>query len=230
MNSSVALSLSVVLGFSTYSAQADRPSVSRPRANTAAAAASPIVANEKPSALPPAPTKSPQPPPQPQPLPNRSDSGKCVSKFDSSHCSKPIWRCDSTIVVWPAYYTWPAYSYPLHYYGPDYSYVSSRATYRVDEPGRTTSSAQGYDIAYEDDSWKRGRDWGQDLRRDIVTFEDFIAYLAQEILAAPEAVRNQFANGFVEGYGQNADKALAKAIESAAKPRAQAQPPTSSGE
>jgi hypothetical protein len=57
-----------------------------------------------------------------------------------------------------------------------------------------------------------GRDWGQDLRRDVASFEDFAACLKQKIFSAPESLREEFRAGFSRGYGPRAEQAFQKAM------------------
>ena len=63
------------------------------------------------------------------------------------------------------------------------------------------------------------------MRREIVDFDDFVAFLQQEIVSTPESLRSQFEKGFAEGYGLHADKAFKKAFELATKQGAKTEQP-----
>jgi hypothetical protein len=84
-----------------------------------------------------------------------------------------------------------------------YAYVSN------DSPSRDTR-----------EYYQRGQDWAQDLRRDVVTWEQFVAYLRSDVVNATETQRNEFRRGFVAGYGANADAALDKAMQETGSPPA----------
>lgn len=118
------------------------------------------------------------------------------------------------------------YSYPVYYSYPYYnsygmvSYSNSRIRYPSDTVSSyssnsdTADKSKAYAISYEDEYYKLGRDWGQDLRRDVVKFDEFVVFVHKKIVAAPESLRFQFRRGFENGYGQHAEEALAKAFAS----------------
>ena len=123
------------------------------------------------------------------------------------------------------YFGWPRYGYCYSYGGFGYPYSAyaygSTYTFMAGSVGlnstvaytsESQTSAQP-EKSYENDYWQRGRDWGQDLRRDVVTFDQFIAFVAQRIAGAPEAFQQRFREGFQVGYGQHADEAFLKAMD-----------------
>jgi hypothetical protein len=116
---------------------------------------------------------------------------------------------------YPVYYS----SYPIYGYAPAYS--DSSGGYQSDSRMRSSNDEQEYDKSYEDDYWRLGRDWGQDLRRDVASFEDFMAFVKKRISPAPESLRDQFRLGFSRGYGQRADEAFQKAMDLASQPESQ---------
>lgn len=141
----------------------------------------------------------------------------------SNSCYKP---CKQSCWYGGVYYGWPGYYYgwPTYYssgsvnyvYGGTYSFssgpavVDSAATYN----DRNLQSVQQPQSS-EQQSWLLGRDWGQDLRRDVVTFDQFIAFVAERIAGAPELLLHRFREGFETGYGQHAYEAFQKALDAA---------------
>jgi hypothetical protein len=65
-----------------------------------------------------------------------------------------------------------------------------------------------------------GRDWAQDLRREIITWEKFVAYVKSFVIQASSTARDDFKKGFATGYGVNAEEAIAKAFTQASAPAA----------
>jgi len=66
-----------------------------------------------------------------------------------------------------------------------------------------------------------GWGWGQDLRRDIVTWDQFVAHLRTYIVTAPPAAQADFREGFISSYGVNGAAAYDKAAAQAAGTPAQ---------
>ncbi len=111
-------------------------------------------------------------------------------------------------VLYPFYY--PMYYYPDTYYSEpgydDYPYANGGVA--PVQPG-TQATVSAY--------YRLGHDWGQDLRNDVVTWNQFVDYIRTRLLSLPEAERTQFRQGFIAGYGMNAGEALDKAWASAAQ-------------
>jgi hypothetical protein len=106
------------------------------------------------------------------------------------------------------------YSYPISDYSASYS-IGTRTVRNGSAASYTTETGSRYEKSYEDEYWKLGRDWGQDLRRDVVTFEHFVAFVGKKIVTAPESLRRQFRDGFIAGYGQHGAEAFEKAFDAA---------------
>jgi len=70
-----------------------------------------------------------------------------------------------------------------------------------------------------------GTDWGQDLRREIVTWGQFVQYLRATILTAAAAARDEFRRGFIASYGLNAEAAFDQALRQASGPKIITMPP-----
>ena len=63
-----------------------------------------------------------------------------------------------------------------------------------------------------------GTAWGQDLRRDIVTWDQFVAYVRAYIIIAAPAAQADFREGFIASYGLNGAAAYDKGAKDAAGP------------
>lgn len=64
-----------------------------------------------------------------------------------------------------------------------------------------------------------GASWGQDLRREIVTWDQFVAYLEAYIVTAPPSAQADFREAFISAYRINGAAAYDKAAaEAAGKP------------
>lgn len=121
------------------------------------------------------------------------------------------------ISAFPVYYTYPA----CNYYPANFGYAS----YGAYEPSYDMSSTYG-GSAYESNDYERGRDWGQDLRRDIVTWEQFVAYLRDFRARSTTAAREDFHRGFVAGYGARGKEAFDKALKDAQAAESHASEPS----
>lgn len=64
-----------------------------------------------------------------------------------------------------------------------------------------------------------GASWGQDLRRDVVTWSQFVDYLKTYIVAAPPQAQADFREAFISAYRINGTAAYDKAaVEAAGNP------------
>jgi hypothetical protein len=61
-----------------------------------------------------------------------------------------------------------------------------------------------------------GMSWGQDLRREVVTWDQFVAYLKAYIVTAPPSAQADFREAFIGAYRINGDAAYDKAAAEAA--------------
>ncbi len=115
---------------------------------------------------------------------------------------------------YPVYTAYPYYPY---YYDAPPPVVSSTADYSSDggggyiPPVDTASNTQaGPD--YSD----VGVSWGQDLRREVVTWDQFVAYLRAYIVTAPPPAQADFREAFISAYRINGAAAYDKAAAEAA--------------
>jgi hypothetical protein len=60
-----------------------------------------------------------------------------------------------------------------------------------------------------------GHDWAKDLRRDAVSWGDFIRFLKDNNIQGSSRRYNDFRDGFVSAYGVNGDSALRRALQQA---------------
>ncbi len=112
-------------------------------------------------------------------------------------------------------YAYPYPPYPLYYPTyPVYSGNNDNSGYSyppyqppVSRAAPPTSSA-----------FQLGHDWGQDVRSDIVTWDQFVAYVRQNLLSASATDRDEFRRGFVSSYGTNGETAFDKAWQAAQPP------------
>ncbi len=98
------------------------------------------------------------------------------------------------------WYYWPGPPPPPDAYEDDWQFAPDNGLY--------TSPAD----------YERGREWGQDLRREIVSWEVFVEFLRANIVGASPVVFSEFRRGFIVGYGENALAAFDKAMQQAAPP------------
>ncbi|HUJ09992.1 MAG TPA: hypothetical protein VL171_08195 [Verrucomicrobiae bacterium] len=89
------------------------------------------------------------------------------------------------------------------------------------------SSATTYVPSVEDDGSEApssyadvGREWGQDLRREVATWDQFVDYLRSYIVGAPPAAQADFREAFIASYGINGAAAYDKAAQQAVGPSA----------
>ncbi|MES2307635.1 MAG: DUF6515 family protein [Verrucomicrobiota bacterium] len=65
--------------------------------------------------------------------------------------------------------------------------------------------------------YKRGHDWGMDLRNDVASMDEFVDYLKSNVPNSSSPEYQDFRKGFISGYGQHAENAIDKAYKSAKK-------------
>jgi len=105
----------------------------------------------------------------------------------------------------PAYYT--RYYAAPYYDGPGYSYAPVSADYGT-----------GYSSAYPQPSYsygELGRMWGEELRRQAVSWDQFVQYLQSYIVNASPVQQDEFRDGFLEAYGPTAAATFADAWDQA---------------
>jgi hypothetical protein len=108
---------------------------------------------------------------------------------------------------YPYYYDYPPpATYDNGYYPTYNTYVSPPDTGSGGTTAPEPSTSQVAPTYNE-----LGAAWGQDLRRDIVTWNQFVAYLKAYIVTATPASQADFRAGFINGYGINAVAAYDKA-------------------
>ena len=62
-----------------------------------------------------------------------------------------------------------------------------------------------------------GHQWGQDLRREVATWDDFVGYVGAYIIGAAPEAQAGFREAFIASYGINGAAAYDKAAEQAAQ-------------
>ena len=92
------------------------------------------------------------------------------------------------------------------YTGPENALPPHSATNQVPQNATTPPGSDYYQL---------GSQWAQDLRRNIVTWDQFIAYMKDSILPAMPSDEAEFRRGFLSAYGSNAEAAFNKAAEQA---------------
>jgi hypothetical protein len=60
-----------------------------------------------------------------------------------------------------------------------------------------------------------GHDWAKDLRNDIATWDQFVAYLKSNLSRGDTRDYNDFRNGFIAAYGVNGEAAFDKSFQKA---------------
>ena len=129
-------------------------------------------------------------------------------------------RRNNFIIVYvngaPCWY--PVYTaYPYYYdvpLAPTYdSGYSSTSSYVPSVEGDASDAPSSYADT--------GRQWAQDLRREVVTWDQYVDYVRSYIVAAPPAAQADFREAFIDSYGINGAAAYDKAAEQAAGPSAQ---------
>ena len=76
----------------------------------------------------------------------------------------------------------------------------------VDDSDTTQGRSQYSDL---------GTSWGQDLRREVATWDQFVAYLRAYIVTAPPSAQADFREAFVSAYRINGAAAYDKAAAEA---------------
>ncbi|MGA2140088.1 MAG: hypothetical protein ABSH14_14615 [Verrucomicrobiia bacterium] len=115
----------------------------------------------------------------------------------------------------PCWY--PVYTAYPYYYDAPTPIMSSTADYGSDggggyvPPVDTTSDTQT-----ASDYGDVGASWGQDLRREVVTWNQFVAYLKAYIVTAPPSAQADFREAFISAYRINGAAAYDKAAADAA--------------
>jgi hypothetical protein len=112
---------------------------------------------------------------------------------------------------YPVYTAFPYYPY---YYDSPPPVMSSTADYSSDggyAPPMDTSNTQA-----ASDYSDIGASWGQDLRREVVTWDQFVAYLRAYIVTAAPSAQADFREAFISTYRVNGAAAYDKAAAQAA--------------
>lgn len=135
--------------------------------------------------------------------------------------------------IWPFYWGYPYYcAYPFYDDGFDYADYDTGdyagppvVTYNDNGP---VPAVVPVTLPSEVDSGygQLGTDWGQDLRREIVTWGQFVQYLRATVLTASAAARDEFRQGFIASYGLNAEAAFDEALRQASGPKIITMPPS----
>jgi len=98
------------------------------------------------------------------------------------------------------------YRHPYYYsHGPVF-FPQRVVVVRQPEVCETPARASFYDM---------GHDWARDLRQDVVSRGQFVAFLRDNMLRVSNEDYRDFRNGFVEAYGSHGEAAFAKYYQDA---------------
>jgi hypothetical protein len=117
-----------------------------------------------------------------------------------------------------------AWWYPVY---TDYPYdsdvpppvVSSSAYYTTDDgyvPATASDMTDAGSAPTAPDYSDLGASWGQDLRREVATWNQFVAYLKAYVIIAPPSAQADFREAFISAYRINGAAAYDKAAAQAA--------------
>src|ERR1035437_10386444 len=110
---------------------------------------------------------------------------------------------------YPVYTAYPYYyATPLSTYDSGYPADTGYVPLAEGDTGDTAETAANYGEV--------GQQWGQDLRRDVATWEQFVHYLNAYIINAAPAAQADFREAFVASYGLNGAAAYDKGADQAA--------------
>jgi len=111
-------------------------------------------------------------------------------------------------------YGYPPYAYSPPYYYPRYMRDDAYpgyypyTVYDLGNQNSGTGSANQPATTY----YQLGHHWAQDLRQDIVTWDQFVASVQKWLTDATPGAREEFRRVFASAYGTNGDAALDKAL------------------
>src|SRR5579859_6159593 len=138
---------------------------------------------------------------------NHHHSGQCRQSILVFVNGAPFWY--SAYTAFPYYYGAPLIDTDSAVYTTDNDGVSP-----VDSNGTNPGNAQS-----ASDYGNLGTSWGQDLRRDVATWDQFVAYLKTYIIAASPADQAEFREAFINAYRINGAAAYDKAaVEASGAP------------
>ena len=126
---------------------------------------------------------------------------------------------------YPYDYSYPVNPYPYYsapyypnYYRPGYSpYTvydlggSTPAAPAAGPAGGGAGTASAPALTY----YQIGHNWGQDLRQDIASWDQFRDFMKKSLANVSNAARDDFRRGFVDSYGTNGSAAFDKALDQA---------------
>jgi len=138
-------------------------------------------------------------------------------------------RHSIVVFVNGAPFWYPAYTdYPCYYGGPP-PVVSSSAVDTTDSDSAPPPDYGGTDSGNaqpSSDYSDLGASWGQDLRREVTTWDQFVAYLKAYIIMASPPDQVAFREAFINAYRINGAAAYDKAAVEAAGAPTPPPPPT----
>jgi hypothetical protein len=117
------------------------------------------------------------------------------------------------LAYWYPFFT----AYPYYYNVPllptySSSYYGSGANVPYADRSAGGGAVQGA-LSYGDLGWE----WGQDLRREVATWDDFVDYVRTYIIIASPQAQAEFREAFIASYGINGAAAYDKAAQQAAQ-------------
>lgn len=110
-------------------------------------------------------------------------------------------------------YPRPVVVYP----GYPYAYVAPQRVVYVEQPTYVPvlPATPVPTVPAVSSSYRMGQSWAQDLRNDVVTWEQFVDHLRSSVVRGTSQEYAEFRSGFLAAYGVNAEAALNKAYQAA---------------
>ena len=169
----------------------------------------------------------------PQPFPTRNFSSRQggfrrVNAFGRGAGFDGFHRHRNFILVFVngAPFWYPVYTDYPYYYDTPPPVTDDSAYYTADNsyvPPMDTSATDTGTVQTAPDYSELGASWGQDLRRQIVTWDQFVAYLKAYVVTATPDSQADFREAFINAYHLNGavayDKASLKAIGDSPQPQ-----------
>lgn len=137
----------------------------------------------------------------------RFGTARC-GPYVPAYCAPPPVFCGPRPYAWRGPVCGPRVVYvPAYYSAPERVVVVRETAYAP--PPAIPAARQEPSYA------SLGRDWARDLRNDVATWEQFVAWLRANLVRAPANAYAEFREGFLAAYGVNAEAAFNKAYAEA---------------
>ncbi|HUI05750.1 MAG TPA: hypothetical protein VL486_01970 [Verrucomicrobiae bacterium] len=123
------------------------------------------------------------------------------------------------VACWYPFYT--AFPYYYDYYDAAPTYDNGYYDSGADNTPYVDEGAGGGAVQTAPSYGDLGQEWGQDLRREVATWDGFVDYLRTYIIVAAPEAQAEFREAFIASYGINGAAAYDKAAQEAAQPAPQ---------